>query len=272
MSTIECANELKEFGYNPHLIINTHRNNYFPSHVKLDCVFDFSDFENEVIYNPILDNDGSPIIDGLKLKRVTQNQTSYLIYVDEYHEGLNNYQSYIFGHTELNISDRRPLCNTDIVNSEIKQMAKDFLGDVDNLVTLHYRATDGLGNTENYVNTNLHRFDEFVENNKEHKILICSNGKLVRDYLVNKYENVITFNFSNNDIELFPCYTFYRGSSHSDEVLIKHSQEIMAEMVMIKYSKKILSISPFLSNFVSYGIMNNVYNIGRSDFFRHESC
>lgn len=271
LSSLECSMELKNFGYDTYLILNTSRNNYIPENLKLDCLFNFNDFENEIIYNPPLDSEGNPIIDGVNMIRVSQNQTSYIIYVEKYSEYLENYESYIFGHTEINKNSRRPICNTDIVSETVKEIANDFINNYKNIITLHYRAMDGLGNSETYLRNILFRFDEFVKNNKTDIILVCSNGKIIREYLKSKYDNVITFNFTHKDIELYPCYDIYNKDKYSDEVFIRHSQEIMAEMVMIRNSKKILSISPFLSNFVSYGIINNDTGLDYHDFFKHET-
>jgi hypothetical protein len=265
MSALECSIELENLGYNPHLILNTDRNQYLPPHIKLDCLFDFGGFKNEIIYNPILDNNGFPIIDGISLVKLNQNQSSYLIYVDEYHKILDNYQSYIFGHLEISRNDRRPTCNIDIINHDIKKQAYEFIGHIDDLISLHYRTRDGLGNSEEELMDKLKSFEHFIDVNQNNKVLICSNGKLIKNYL--KKNNIVTFNFTYDNIELYPCYDIYNKSLYSDEVFIKHSQEIMTEMVLMKYSKKILSISPFLSNFVTYGILNNIHNLNYNEIF-----
>jgi hypothetical protein len=43
-----------------------------------------------------------------------------------------------------------------------------------------------------------------------------------------------------------------------DNIYIQHSKEIYSEMVSLKYAKKIFSVNHFPSNFVLYGILNNV--------------
>jgi hypothetical protein len=271
MSALQSSIELENFGYNTFLIINTTRNNYLPEHLELDCLFDFSGFKNKVIYNIPLDNEGNPVIQNLKLNKLKQDQNSYSIYVDSIIPELYEYQSYIFGHTEINKLSKRPTCNMDIISLDVKNIADSFIGNFSNIVTLHYRAMDGLGNSEEYVNGRIGRFENFINEHKDKNILVCSNGKLIRDLLKNKHSNVITFNFTYNELELYPCYDIYTKPKFSEDIFIRHSQEILAEMVMIKYSEKILSISPFLSNFVTYGVLNNTHKKDYSELFNHES-
>ena len=71
-----------------------------------------------------------------------------------------------------------------------------------------------------------------------------------------KHKNVFSPSFTNTTIPFYPCYVRYRQDL-TEKDFVLHAQEITAEMSLYKYCEKIMSFSPFLSNFLTYGIINN---------------
>lgn len=258
VSAYEASLELEKFGYNTTLVLETRRNVYFSPEIKLDVLYDLSGFKN-VLYNLRTDITGNPDILGLfNARRLPQQQVSYHIYLDELIPELQDYQSCIFGHPELKHNSRRPVCNTALLSPKVLKIAKTMLPDTSRVVGLQYRAYDMQGDIEHLLDPIRSTVDKYAEVYKDRTVLVSSNGNFLRNYMKTRHSNVLSPTFSNNTIPFYPCYVKHREDL-TEEDFVLHAQEIAAEMSLYMYCEKIISFSPFLSNFITYGIINNQY-------------
>jgi hypothetical protein len=268
LSALEAYKYLQTLGYKTNLVFETRRNWYFPPTVPLDCLYDLTPFEGNVLYNIDWNVHGGPDLEtSYNAKLLLQNQKSYLIYVDEQIPELNNYQSYIYGHTELHrFKDKKPICETQLLGSEVIVQAEKFVPNTENMVAVHYRAKDGRGEEEADFLKYKHTITTFIEQHKEQRVLVCTNGRMAREILRNMYPNVIALNFTYSDLQMYSPFDPL-SNKHSTEKYIRHAQEIAAEMCLLRYARKILSVSPFVSNFVTYGYLNNIHTGDYNELF-----
>ena len=133
-----------------------------------------------------------------------------------------------------------------------------FRSDPSRVVGLQYRAYDMQGDIEHLLNPIKDTIDKYAEVYKDRTVLVSSNGNFLRNYMKTKHSNVLSPTFSNTTIPFYPCYVRYRQDLTEDDFVL-HAQEIAAEMSLYRYCEKIISFSPFLSNFITYGIINNQY-------------
>lgn len=256
VSAYEASLDLEKLGYDTTLILETRRNVYFSPDTKLDVLYDLSGFKN-ILYNIQMDQNGNPDVVGLfNVEHLQQNQVSYHIYVDEIIPALKTYQSPIYGHPELKHGLKRPYCNTDLLSERVKEIAKSMLPDTTDVVGLQYRAYDMQGDFEDLIAPIKDTVDRYADVYKDKTVFVSSNGNLLRNYMRTKHSNVVSPSFSNTTIPFYPCYIKHR-TDLTEEDFILHAQETAAEMSLYKHCKKILPFSPFLSNFLTYGILNN---------------
>jgi hypothetical protein len=225
----------------------------------LDYIFDLSPFKGKIVYNLETDNNGNPNIPKVfGTNRIQQNQKSYWIYLDEVVSELNNFESNIYGHPEIRIFEKRPNCKMDILSSEVIDISNIFLEKSENVVGIHFRPLDMRGDNIEELEKVKKQISEFIQNNPNKTILVSSNGTLIREYLESNYDNIIAPKLTYEKVIPFhPCYT--RDPKFNENDYIRHAREIAAEMSLYRKCEKIISFAPFLSNFMTYGILNNIH-------------
>ena len=170
--------------------------------------------------------------------------------------------------TRYNIHNitENPKLNEGLINQDILQISKKSIEEKNNFVALHFRSGDELMKSNidevmknGFWSSQFQKSYDFIENNSQSNVLVCSSNLRVVDHFCEKYNNVFSNNFSNPNIEMHRIYGY--TDTKDDSIYIEHAKEIYAEMVSLKYAKKIFSVNHFSSNFVLYGILNNVnYN------------
>lgn len=259
VSAYETYLQLQSWGYETYLIFETRKNNYFNKKERLDFLFNLNKFENGVIYNIDWDINGSPdVVNVYKTIQLQQNQKSYRIFVSHKIPELEYYQSKIYGHPEIKHFSMYPNCYRQFLSDDVIEISNNFDIDKSNLVGIHYRPLDGHGDSNVEFEKIRNLLEQFVSGFQDKNMFVSSNGNLIRNYLKNNYKNIFTCNFSKQ-IEYYPCYTPHL--KHLSEYdFIRHTQEIAAEMSIFRFCEKIVSLSVFLSNFITYGILNNIHS------------
>ena len=258
-SALEAFNFLESLGYDTTLVIETRRNVYFSHTHKLDVIFNMTPFKGKVVYNIELDGSGNPDISKIfGTQRIPQHQKSYWVYVDKVIDELNNYESIIYGHPEIKIYNQRPNCELQLLSDEVIKISNKMVKKRNNIIGIHFRPLDLRGNNPEELDKVKQSIHDFIEKNSNKNFLVSSNGTLIRDYLKDNYKNILTPKLTyENLIPFYPCYT--RNPNLSENDYIRHAREIAAEMSLYRKCEKIISFAPFLSNFMTYGILNNIH-------------
>lgn len=261
VSALETFQILEKHGYETNLVIDTRKNPYFSQEHKLDFLFNLSEFKNNVVYNVPLNKNGYPDIENIfGTKRIVQKQKSYHIFLSEEIDELRSFESNIYGHPEIRNSKKFPNCNVNLLSEEVLKLADKISDNKSNMVGIHFRPLDENGDNESELERIKEHLEFFTKKYHNKNFFVGSNGNLIKNYLSSNLQNLITTKFTyQNIIPFYPCYIVnQKGLKEEDFIL--HAQEIASEMSFYRNCEKIISFSYFLSNFITYGILNNKHN------------
>ena len=251
--------DIKKLGLTPKLVV-AKGHKYFPQNIDLSVIYDFSSFGDEVIqmnYDEI-DN----FTKGYELCLFTSIQ----IWAKKKSERLQEYvQSHKFiSRYNRDLLSHEPNTNFKIFHDELMSFSDSFVSGKKEIIGLHFRGGDDtlVSNIDEIINHSfwggeLKRMIKIIGEYPNNDIMICSLNKSVREYFSNKFENVFSPNIGCKEL---PFHNIVANNQilNNVENYINHSKEILAEMVSFRHCKKIYSFNTFPSNFVLYGILNNV--------------
>lgn len=247
---------LKKQGYNPKIFISK-EHKYFSVKTPVSVIYNISVFDceiEEMRYSEIMKH----LKDYRKL-----SFSSIQVWVPFNLTELNNLEySNITRYNLHNISIHPNIINN-FYNKDVFEKAEEFISGKKEIVTLHFRSGDELmtANFDQIIRNGFwgNQFEKsykFIEQHMEFDVMVCSSNPNITKHFCEKYENVFSNKFSYPDLEMHRIYGY--EDTKDDSIYIEHTKEIMAEMVSMMYSKRILSINHFSSNFILYGILNNI--------------
>lgn len=150
-----------------------------------------------------------------------------------------------------------------LYNNEILDISNNFVLKKNNIAVLHFRSGDAFWRSsledvkkDGFWGNQFEKSYDFIESHKDYDVMICSSNRQVVDHFCEKYSNTFKNKFSNESLNMHRLYG--HDFIEDDHKYIEHSKEILAEMISISQAKKSYSINHFSSNFVLYGILNNV--------------
>lgn len=258
-------NDLKKLGYNVEIYWMV-RNIYFSSDLPLDYIFNFDYFVKEGVKINYINNE-SQIPEQYQF--VNTNQSAIKVFVSKVIEELNNYTLPVFDiyryHNnsvkEFNLNNL-PDFENQFVSQECLKIAKHFLKGKKKVKAIHFRTSDDLNQSnyediikDGYYKERIESGIEFINNNKKYNIMICSNNKSIRDFFVNNFENTF-YNKFDFDFEMHHSYNRNFGNEEN----IRHSQQVVAEMVALAKCEEIFTVGKMMSNFLTYAITHNVHH------------
>jgi hypothetical protein len=261
----KAYHDLKKLGYNVEIYWMI-RNLYYSSDYPLDYVFDFSEFYKDGLDIKYIRSE-SEIPESFTL--LDTNQRAIKVFVDKIIDELSGYELPVFDifgfyrNSFANfIPENLPYFETQFVSEECLKISNDFVKSNDNLKSIHFRTSDYLNDSkfdkvmeDNFFRERVEDACNFIENNKDSKIMICSSNRYLRDYFVSNFKNTFYNNF-DNELEMHHSY----NKNYDESVNIKHAQQIVAEMVLFSKCDKIFAVGKMMSNFLTYGVMHNVHH------------
>ncbi len=266
LSGCQIYQDLKTLGYEVEVTWDV-LNQYFPSDLPLDCLFDQSCFEGNTSYGkePLL-------IERYKL--LPQLQNSIRIYVSEITPELENYQAQIYSYSwfyRKTVVEHKYDWFFDtskqFLSQEVLNKVELFRDNKTKIKGVHFRIQDiHIGNTYEELNripayiAPIRKIKEFIVENMEQDIMICSNNRLFVDTITAEYPNTFQNRFTH-DIPSYYSYSYKNAHTRSVSDFIEHAQETAAEMAMFKYCDQILTYNTFHSSYLSYGIAHNIHHV-----------
>jgi hypothetical protein len=258
---------LKEKGFEVHFKISLQKNKY------LNYPFFKEIFDEETInfFDSIEEtpwSNSSRTIDGCEYyasihQPQEPGQHHWDIFIDQKDVEI---EMYLYDANRANSLNKRPKSKPNF-NKEILEMADSFSNKLpDDYQFLHIRVNDNANaNVDRYL-TLIEEVKIFVEKFNT-KIHLGSNNKFVIDQLKEE-DNVFTFDFDyldkiDNDMNSFWFWGGNLQQKSENPTLIERMKKIIAEMVSIKNSKRIILYSDmnWISNFLFYAIVNSEQKI-----------
>jgi len=247
---------LRKQGYNPKIFISK-EHKYFSLKTPISVIYNLSIFDcdiEEMRYEEIKQRLG-----GHKLVSFSSIQ----IWVKEKNNELDDFNYSNVTRYNIHNLTTHPKTKENLVNKDILELSEKFISERKNIVALHFRSGDTYMKSDinhimqdSFWNEQFKKSYEFIETNSEYDVLICSSNSKVVDHFCEKYKNTFRSEFSNPNMPMHRIYG--HDFQEDDSSYITHAKEIYSEMVSLKYAKKIFSVNHFSSNFVLYGILNNV--------------
>jgi hypothetical protein len=162
-----------------------------------------------------------------------------------------------------------PLLIENFYNNEIIDISNNFISNKNKLAVLHFRSGDAFWRSsledvkkDGFWGNQFEKSYNFIESHKDYDVMICSSNRQVVDHFCEKYSNAFKNEFSDNSLNMHRLYG--HDFNEDDRRYIEHSKEILGEMISISHAQKAYSINHFSSNFILYGILNNInYSIFR---------
>lgn len=259
LTVFQAYNELVSKGYKVKVCWSK-SNLYFPSHISLEVLYDLSPFEQIIEeFDPPQIRETFKSFTKIERFRVFE---LYVKNIDNFIE-TRNFTSYMRSHWNYAVGGLE-VFDHQFVNQDIIDISEKFIKDKDKIYGIHFRVPDGSLKSKvdeifemSYYGGELIRLLNFVKNNTDHNFMICSNNQNIIDLFEQNSSNVFSNKFLYNLDKHNVLNTHHQIS---ENILIEHTKQIMAEMVSFRKCLKIYSVNTFPSNFVSYGIIHNVHN------------
>lgn len=265
LSGCQIYRDLKALGYEVEITWDV-LNQYFPSSIPLDCLFDQSCFEGNISYGK------EPVI-AQEYQLLPQLQNSIRIYVSEIIPELKTYEAHIYSYSwffRKTITERNYDWHLDtaeqFLSQEVLNKVEVFRKNRTKIKGVHFRIQDThinstyeeLENVPAYA-APIKRVKEFIEENVDQEVMLCSNNRIFVDTLTAEYSNTFQ-NYFIHDIPSYYSYTYKNANTRPVSDFIEHAQETAAEMAMFKYCDQILTYNTFHSSYLTYGIAYNVHH------------
>jgi hypothetical protein len=252
------AKKLKSLGYSTTLVINSDHDLDF-SKLFQPKYYNYFDF---ILYNQYLLSTINPILDNYCIFNADKDAKG----------GVHCWELIIPNNLKLDLEmpnfnlSRPSLININKFdefpkfNEGILKLVNEFKNqfNLKSFEVIHFREFDPNAYEKNYyalenrfkgikLNDNTELEINKIINNNNNNVFICSNDKLIKDYLKNKYPNIIML---ENDFKSLLC------CSYSDDETLNL---ILTEFILLSYADKIFLYSNYswISNFISYAALNN---------------
>lgn len=249
---------LESLGYDTHINFWGCNIEYyrFSQHPNLDPIFNFSPFQNKILY-------GEEERIKSECIRLPQEQYSIEIWVSEIVDELKSYEAKIYNFFNFKYNSKFvfPNWKTQFFSDEVLKIKDNFIKTlgVEDFYWLQVRVSDADGQMflplENLMEKDWFvLIDKWIEKNLDKTIIISSSHLLLRNHFAEKYRNVLYNKFSSNIDR-----TLHLDPYQNESDMILHTQEMAAEMAMIAHSKKLFRGANQTSNYLTYGIMHNIH-------------
>lgn len=185
------------------------------------------------------------------------------IYVKKNENILENFYYENITRYNLHNLTEHPKLIENFYNNEILEICNNFVSKRNKIAVLHFRSGDAFWRStledvkkDGFWGNQFQKSYDFIESHKDYDVMICSSNRIIVDHFCEKYTNTFKNEFSNNSLTMHRLYG--HDFVEDDSRHIQHSKEILAEMISISHAQKSYSINHFSSNFVLYGILNNI--------------
>lgn len=260
---IDTCTPLKEKGYEIHFKISLQKNKYlnypFFKEIFDEETINFFDSVEETPWS-----DTRRTIDGCDYYASIHNPQDpgihhWDVFIDEKDVKIN---MEIYDANKVNNLNRLPKCRPNF-NREILEMAENFSKTLpEDYQFLHVRIHDN-------ANANVDKYLNLINDIKTYldktgiKCHLGSNNKFLLNQLI-EHPNIFTFDFDyfeklDNDMNSFWFWGGNLQQKSDNPILIERVKKILAEMISIKNSKRIILYSDmnWISNFLFYAMVNS---------------
>ena len=256
--------DLKELGYEVEIywLIN---NIYYSSDYPLDYIFDFNLFYKDNIKITYIRSESEL---SEKYILLPSNQNAIKIFLTKIIDELIDYKlpvyDYFGFHRNAYLSynpNMLPTFTHQFLSKEVLDISNKFV-DKPQIKAVHFRSDDYHNRVhhsevfkDEFFKQKTDLACQFIEENKNEDIMICSSSKSVRDFFIDNFSNTF-YNKFDSELELHNSY----DKNFDESINIRHAQQIAAEMFLFSKCDKIFTVGKSLSNFLTYGVGHNIHH------------
>ena len=254
--------KFEDLGYE--VIIGWYNNsNYVSQSILPNFLFDFSQFNCEINYP----DTWHQIFDGKH--RYFSFGSDVCVYSDSFDEKIEElhvlFSQIDYKRSALNRLPDLSIFKKPFINKNMLDEIFELMKDKNKPIGLHYRVPDqNLTSSFDeiisipFYGDNLVYCEKIINENNNRDVLFCTNNLCVQNYLTEKYSNVFVTPFTSS---LIMCNINNSYGNHlPSDVLIKHTEEILINMISLSFCYEIKSMNTFPSNYVTYAIIHNHYH------------
>jgi len=256
---LNCLHDLRKLGIEPKVIVSK-GHKYFSKDVNLDVIYNFNSFDcdiRQVNFNEVENiTKGYELILFTSIQIWSKGKTQLLEEYKQYHKYINR--------NNRNLSSIEPILDLNLIQKDIIDESDKITKNKKNIIGIHIRGGDENINSDintlindSYWGHKIKIANKIIEEYSENDIMICSINRKVCDFFSKNYSNVFFYVYPN---EKLPMHNIVNNSEKLENIddYINHSKIILSEMVSFSKCIKIWSYNYFPSNFVLYGIINNI--------------
>jgi hypothetical protein len=256
--------DLKKLGYEVE-VYWLNNNIYYSSDYPLDHIFDFDLFYKDGVKISYIRNESEL---SNKYILLPSNQNAIKIFLTKIIDELNDYTLPVYdyygfhrnAYTSYN-PDMLPTFNYQFLSKYVLDIGNKFVSK-SQIKAVHFRSAD-YHNRVHYSEVFKDEFFkertdfacQFIEENKNEDIMICSSSKSIRDFFIKNFNNTF-YNEFDTELELHNSY----NKNFDESTNIHHTQQIAAEMFLFSKCDKIFTVGKSLSNFLTYGVNHNIHH------------
>lgn len=257
---LNCLIDLRNMGVEPRVVISK-GHKYFPNEISLSNIYNLNSFNCEIIEVHFTEVEkltyGYELLLFTSIQVWVKKKTELLVKYGSEHKHISRYN--------MNLISTEPILDLTLIKNDILLQSDKIVNNKKNIIGIHFRGGDdtiycGIDEIINhpYWGNEIKRVYKIIESHLENDIMVGSINRRVCEHLSKKYKNVFFNEFKNKDLPMHNIIGHYEKINNED-VYIEHAKNIISEMASFSRCLNIWSFNTFPSNFILYGIINNVH-------------